>query len=122
LAVWFRPALWLLALEAAAYLSGAVVFGVASLRRRHEPWRLLPRVVTVFLALHVAYGFGTLVGAAREMLSAARAGLRRLRGSELSGADGGRGAQPGLRTGTAPAPREDYEVVPADGAPSREPE
>jgi succinoglycan biosynthesis protein ExoA len=122
LAVWFRPAIWLLALEAVAYLSGAIVFGVASLRRRHEPSRLLPRVVAVFLALHVGYGLGILVGTGRELLSKVRAGLSLLRRSALAGADRGRGLQPGPRTGPAPATMDDYEDVPAHGAPSREQE
>lgn len=65
LAPWFFPAAVLLALELAAYAAGALLFGVLALRRRHESWRLFPRVVAAFATFHFAYGLGTLAGLAR---------------------------------------------------------
>jgi succinoglycan biosynthesis protein ExoA len=59
-AVFLSPARWLLAAEVALYGILAVVFGASSLRRRREPWRLWPRVVSVFPVFHVAYGLGLL--------------------------------------------------------------
>ena len=55
----------LLAAELAAYAGAAVVFGVRSLRRRREPWRLLPLVVGVFPTFHVSYGVGLVEGSIR---------------------------------------------------------
>jgi len=56
--------------EGAAYAGAAVFFGSRSLRRRHEPWRLLPRVTGVFPTFHVAYGVGLIDG----LIRAARPG------------------------------------------------
>ncbi|MGH3042075.1 MAG: glycosyltransferase family 2 protein [Gaiellaceae bacterium] len=70
-----RPAAWLLGVELTTYAAGAVAFGAGSVRKRREPWRLLPRVVAVFPSLHVAYGLGTLAGLAR--LVGARSGRSR---------------------------------------------
>ena len=56
----WRPALWALALTALAYCGLAVGFGVASLRRRHEPLLLLPRVLGAYFAFHAGYGVGML--------------------------------------------------------------
>jgi succinoglycan biosynthesis protein ExoA len=74
LAPWLPLAAVLLALEAGAYSTGAVAFGVAGLRGRREPWRLLPRVVGVFPTFHVAYGLGLLVGLLRAARPARRGG------------------------------------------------
>jgi succinoglycan biosynthesis protein ExoA len=63
--IW-RPAAWALALEVVAYLSFALYFGLAGLRRRQESVRLLPRVVAAFLAFHLGYGLGMLRGLARS--------------------------------------------------------
>src|SRR5437763_4377214 len=46
----------LLAFELALYATAAVGFGAASVRRRREEWRLLPRVVAAFPAFHLGYG------------------------------------------------------------------
>ncbi|MFN2467480.1 MAG: glycosyltransferase [Gaiellaceae bacterium] len=51
-----------LAGEAALYGACALAFGVAGLRRRGEPARLLPRVVAVFPLLHLAHGLGGVDG------------------------------------------------------------
>jgi succinoglycan biosynthesis protein ExoA len=61
----FLPlARWLLAAEVSAYAVLAATFGAASVRRRREPWRLLPRVISVFPAFHLGYGLGMLRAAA----------------------------------------------------------
>lgn len=52
----------ILGAELTAYLAAALVFGALSVRRRREPFTLLPRVVTVFPAFHVAFGLGMLSG------------------------------------------------------------
>jgi GT2 family glycosyltransferase len=67
LAPWVRPAAWLLGAELACYAAGAIVFGVAAVRRKRESWRLLPRVIAAFPTFHVAYGLGTLAGIARAL-------------------------------------------------------
>jgi succinoglycan biosynthesis protein ExoA len=59
------PARWLLGAELAAYTGAAVVFGVAELRRRGEPWGLLPRVLAAYPTVHVGFGVGALQGALR---------------------------------------------------------
>jgi glycosyltransferase involved in cell wall biosynthesis len=61
-AVWSRGARHLLAAEAAVYAVAAVGFGAESVRRRGEPLRLLPRVVSSFPTFHIGYGVGMLVG------------------------------------------------------------
>jgi succinoglycan biosynthesis protein ExoA len=63
-AFFWTPALWLLALEVAVYVALAIAFGLASLRRRREPYGLLPRVLAAFAAFHVGYGLGMLRGLA----------------------------------------------------------
>lgn len=52
-----------LAVDVGSYAALAVGFGAASIRRRREPWTLLPRTFAVFPAFHVAYGLGVLRGA-----------------------------------------------------------
>ena len=59
--IW-RPAGWALAFEMLAYAAGALWFGLAALRSRHEPARLLPRVAATFLAFHLGYGLGMVRG------------------------------------------------------------
>ncbi|HSL63744.1 MAG TPA: glycosyltransferase family 2 protein [Gaiellaceae bacterium] len=56
----------LLALQAAAYVAGAVALGADSVRRRGEPWSLLPAVVAAFATFHVAFGVGFLRGLLRR--------------------------------------------------------
>jgi len=51
-----------LGLELFAYLCGALVFGLRSVRRRREPLRLLPSVLAVYPMFHVGYGVGMLWG------------------------------------------------------------
>ena len=58
--------------ELAAYVAGAVVFGARATRGRGEPWRLAPRVASVFPAFHLSYG----IGMARGWLVAALRGAR----------------------------------------------
>lgn len=50
----------LLGLELVAYLCGALIFGLRSVRRRGEALRLLPRVLAIYPVFHVAYGVGIL--------------------------------------------------------------
>jgi glycosyltransferase involved in cell wall biosynthesis len=57
----------------AVYLCAAVVFAVLAIRRRNESWRLLPRILALFPTFHFAYGIGTLVGWARQLLGGHRA-------------------------------------------------
>jgi succinoglycan biosynthesis protein ExoA len=78
LTLWLPLAAWLLALEVGAYVAGALVFGVAGIRRNRESWRLLPLVLAVFPVLHSAHGSGMLTGFVREVL---RKGGKALRGS-----------------------------------------
>ena len=51
-----------LELEVAAYLLGAVVFGIVALRAKREQLRMLPGVIAAFLTFHVAYGVGMAAG------------------------------------------------------------
>jgi succinoglycan biosynthesis protein ExoA len=67
LATWHPHAAALLALKVSAYMLAAVVFGVVCVRRRREPWRLLPRVLAVFPTVHVAHGLGMLAGWLRPL-------------------------------------------------------
>lgn len=62
LSMWHPHATALLVVKMTAYTALALGFGVVVLRRRHEPWRLLPRVLAVFFTVHVAHGTGMLVG------------------------------------------------------------
>jgi succinoglycan biosynthesis protein ExoA len=57
-----------LALELGAYAAGALAFGAFSVRRRREPWSLLPQVMLVFPAFHLGYGAGMLRGWLRAAL------------------------------------------------------
>ena len=59
---WLPAARKLLAAELILYGVSAVAFGAASIRKRHEPLRQLPRVVAIFPTYHVAYGLGLLRG------------------------------------------------------------
>lgn len=62
----FPGARRLLAAEIGLYAAGALAFGAASIVRRRESWRLLPRVVAVFPTFHVAYGLGMVAGWLRQ--------------------------------------------------------
>jgi succinoglycan biosynthesis protein ExoA len=68
-----RRARRLLAVEVCVYSGCAVGFGAATIRRRRESWRLLPRVVAVFAAFHVSYGVGILRGGFRRSAEPATA-------------------------------------------------
>jgi len=52
----------LLELELGLYITCALGFGALSVRRRHEPWALVPLVAAVFPAFHLGYGAGMLRG------------------------------------------------------------
>ena len=52
----------MLAGEMALYGGLAVTFGAASIRKRGEPWTLLPATAATFLAFHAGYGLGMLRG------------------------------------------------------------
>lgn len=65
LAVLSPTARLLLAAELVAYTGAAVAFGARSLRRRREPWRLLPLVVGIFPTFHLSYGVGVVEGLMR---------------------------------------------------------
>jgi glycosyltransferase involved in cell wall biosynthesis len=60
---------WLLGAEVAAYASAAAAFGVAAVRRREEPWTLLPGILAAYPTFHVGYGVGMLQGALRVLLN-----------------------------------------------------
>ncbi|MBV8599264.1 MAG: glycosyltransferase family 2 protein, partial [Actinobacteria bacterium] len=62
-----RAARRLLAAESAVYATAAAAAGVEVLRRRGEPFGLLPRTVGAFPVFHVAYGAGMAVGWARAL-------------------------------------------------------
>lgn len=62
LALFNHLGLVLLELEVAAYLLGAIVFGVVALRAKREGLRNLPRVIAAFLTFHLAYGLGMAAG------------------------------------------------------------
>jgi len=64
-AVFLPVARLVLGLELAAYLLGAIVFSVRSVRARNEPLSLVPRVVGVYPMFHVGYGVGMLWGFVR---------------------------------------------------------
>ena len=68
IAPWRAPAAWLLAVEVALYAGLALMLGAVALRKRREPWQLLPRVVAVFPAFHVGHGVGMLNGWLRAAL------------------------------------------------------
>ena len=48
----------LLAAKWLAYATAATAFGAHGLRRRREPWPLLPRVIATFPTFHIAFGVG----------------------------------------------------------------
>jgi succinoglycan biosynthesis protein ExoA len=85
LAVWLPAALLLLEIELAAYLTGALVFGVVGIRRRREPLRLLPRVLAVFPTMHLAHGLGMLMGWVRSTRPRRQKGGAAHTAPELSG-------------------------------------
>jgi succinoglycan biosynthesis protein ExoA len=62
LSAWHPHAAALLGLKMSAYATLAISFGVVCLRRRREPWTLLPRVVAVFPTMHLAHGLGMIAG------------------------------------------------------------
>jgi GT2 family glycosyltransferase len=62
LSMWHPHATALLVVKVSAYSALALAFGAVVVRRRREPWRLLPRVLAVFLTVHVAHGTGMLIG------------------------------------------------------------
>jgi succinoglycan biosynthesis protein ExoA len=62
LSAWHPHAAALLALKVSAYVALAVGFGIAGLRRRREPWTLLPRIIAVFPTMHLAHGIGMIAG------------------------------------------------------------
>jgi glycosyltransferase involved in cell wall biosynthesis len=69
---WLPLARWALVAEVAAYTTGAIAFGVETIRRRGESWRLLPRVVAAFPTFHLGYGIGMVVGWLRAAIPASR--------------------------------------------------
>jgi succinoglycan biosynthesis protein ExoA len=56
-----------LATEVYVYTATAAVAGAVTIRKRREPWSLLPRVVALFPTMHVAYGLGSFHGWARTV-------------------------------------------------------
>ena len=62
LALFNHLGLVLLELEVAAYLLGAIVFGVLALRAKRQGLMNLPRVMAAFVTFHVAYGIGMAAG------------------------------------------------------------
>jgi succinoglycan biosynthesis protein ExoA len=57
----------LLSAQLAAYTALAIGFGVTTVRRRREPWRLVPVTIAVFPAFHAGYGLGMLRGWASRL-------------------------------------------------------
>jgi len=57
-----RRARYLLAAEVGIYTTAAVAFAAASVLRRRESWRVLPRAVAVFPMFHLSYGIGMVAG------------------------------------------------------------
>ena len=72
LAPFERLAAILLGLEVGVYALGAAVAGTVAVRRRGEPWRLLPRVVAVFPTFHLAHGAGMIAGWLQEFARGSR--------------------------------------------------
>jgi GT2 family glycosyltransferase len=70
LAPWLHDAAWLAGIEVGAYELGAILFAVAGIHRHRESWRLLPRVVAAFPALHFGQGIGMLLGCVRSARAA----------------------------------------------------
>jgi succinoglycan biosynthesis protein ExoA len=69
---WLPLARWLLGAEVAVYAGCALVFGAESVRRRAEPWRLLPRVVAIYPTFHLGYAIGMLAGWLRAAMPTSR--------------------------------------------------
>lgn len=69
----------LLAAELAAYAGCSIAAAAASVGKRAESWRLVPRTAAVFPAFHVAYGVGMLAGGVAALSGAARSRLGRAR-------------------------------------------
>jgi succinoglycan biosynthesis protein ExoA len=65
-----------LAAEAATYAGAAAAFGLESIRRRAEPFRLLPRVMAAYPTYHLGFGLGLLHGVLVAALEG-RAGFER---------------------------------------------
>jgi succinoglycan biosynthesis protein ExoA len=57
----------LLIAEMSAYAVAASTFGAASIVKRRERWRLLPRVIVIFPTFHVAYALGMIEGLRRAI-------------------------------------------------------
>ena len=64
--IWLSAARSALLAEVALYVTLAILFGTRSIRRRHEPVSLLPRVLASFAAFHFGYGLGMMRGLARR--------------------------------------------------------
>jgi glycosyltransferase involved in cell wall biosynthesis len=62
LAPWSRTARRLLDAEVATYAASGIVFGALSVRDHRESPRLLPRIVSVYPTVHLAFGLGFLSG------------------------------------------------------------
>lgn len=71
LSMWHPHAAALLALKVSLYAVLAIMFAVLCVRRRREPWALLPRVLLVFPTVHIAHGLGMLSGWLRALLGSA---------------------------------------------------
>jgi succinoglycan biosynthesis protein ExoA len=72
----------LLRVEAGTYAACAASFGIATVKRHHASWRLLPYVVAAFPTFHVAYGLGTIAGWLRVMTRRDRAFSGRSAGTD----------------------------------------
>lgn len=66
-AIFVSVARVILGFELLAYVGCAVFFGLRSVRARHEPLGLVPRVVAVYPMFHVGYGLGMLWGFLRSI-------------------------------------------------------
>jgi succinoglycan biosynthesis protein ExoA len=73
LSMWHPHAAALLMLKVSLYVALASAFAVLCVRRRREPWTLLPRVLLVFPTLHIAHGLGMLSGWARTVFGHSKA-------------------------------------------------
>lgn len=62
-APWLRPARWLMVAALGAYATA--LLGAAATVARQHGWRHFPRVLAAFAAMHLSWGSGFLVGAAR---------------------------------------------------------
>ena len=73
LSMWHPHAATLLTLKVSLYVALAAAFAVLCIRRRREPWTLLPRVFLVFPTVHIAHGLGMLSGWLRTVFASSRA-------------------------------------------------